>query len=111
MKVNEPEGDLPVQRTLDFNPIEMTDEERARSRRQIDSWTIEEEMEEFQKLPCETVAEFLAAREIHLMQLEAFGVDFKREPKISEAWQRVNGQGRAPPQSRQLTLPFDVPSP
>ena len=94
----------PEQRTLDFNPTEYTPEERARMRRIIDQWTIEEEMEEFQKLPCETVAEFLAAREIHLMQLEAFGVDFKREPKPSEAWKIVNGQGRAPPQPRPIDL-------
>lgn len=101
----------PVQRTLDFNPIEMTDEERERSRRRIEKWTIEEEMEEFQKLPCETVAEFLAARDAHQSQLEAFGPEFKREPKISEAWKIVNGQGRAPPQPRQLILPFDGPKP
>ena len=76
-------------------------------RRIIDQWTIEEEMDEFQKLPCETVAEYLAAREAHRSQLEAFGPEFKREPKISEAWRIVNGQGRAPPQPRQLSLPFD----
>lgn len=99
------------QKTLDFNPIEMTEEERARSRRQIEKWTIEEEMEEFQKLPCETVAEYLAARDLHLSQLEAFGPEFKREPKASEAWQIVNGQGRAPPQPRQLTLNFEGPKP
>ena len=97
----------PVQRTLDFNPIEMTDEERARSRRQIDQWTIEEEMDEFKKLPFETVAEYLAAREIHLMSLEAFGPNFKREPKASEAWQIVHGESRALPQPRQLVLKFD----
>ena len=101
----------PVQRTLDFNPTEYTPEERARMRRIIDQWTIEEEMDEFRKLPCETVAEYLAARVAHQSQLEAFGPEFKREPKISEAWKIVNGQGRAPPQPRQLTLPFDGPKP
>ena len=101
----------PAQRTLDFNPTQYTPEERARMRRIIDQWTIEEEMDEFQKLPCETVAEYLAAREAHRSQLEAFGPEFKREPKISEAWQRVNGKSRAPPQPRQLSLPFDGPKP
>ena len=66
-------------------------------------------MEDFRKLPCETMAEYLAAREAHRSQLEAFGPEFKREPKISEAWQIVNGQGRALPSQRQLTLPFDGP--
>ena len=80
-------------------------------RRIIDQWTIEEEMEDFKKLPCETVAEYLAAREAHRSQLEAFGLDFKREPKPSEAWQIVNGQVRAPPQPRQLALPFDMTKP
>ena len=101
----------PDQRTLDFNPTEFTPEEKARLAREIAKWTIEEEMEEFQKLPCETVAEFLAARELHLIGLEAFGTNFKREPKPSEAWQIVNGQGRAPPQPRQLVLPFAEPKP
>lgn len=101
----------PAQRTLDFNPTELTEEERARLRRNIDRWTIEEEREEFHQLPGETVAEFLAARDLYLSSLEAFGPNFKREHKPSEAWQIVHGEGRAPPQSRQLQLPFDGPKP
>ena len=97
----------PRQYTLDFNPTEFTDEERARMRRIVDGWTIEEEMEDFTKLPCETVAEFLAAREAHRSQLEAFGPQFQREPKISEAWQMVNRQGHTPPPAHQLSLNFD----
>ena len=103
-----------IQWTLDFNPTEYTPEERARMRRIIDQWTIEEEMEDFKRLPFETLSEFLHEREIHLMQLEAFGPDFKREPKISEAWKLLNNGGRAPPapdQPRQLTLPFEGPKP
>lgn len=105
----------PQQKTLDFNPIEFSSTERARFLRQIDRWTIEEQMDEFQKLPCETLAEYMEARDLHLSQLEAFGPDFKREPKISEAWLMLNGQhperGRVPPMVasiNQLTLPFDT---
>ena len=101
----------PEQRTLDFNPIEFTPEEKARRAREIASWTIKEEMEEFQKLPCETVAEFMAARELHLIGLEAFGPNFKREPKPSEAWQMIIGKGRAHQQPRQLKLPLDGMNP
>lgn len=107
----------PQQKTLDFNPIEFSPEERARFRRQIDRWTIEEQMDEFQKLPCETLAEYMEARDAHLSQLEAFGPDFKSEPKVSEAWLMLNGQhperGRAPPMIApiiQLTLTFDPPA-
>lgn len=80
----------PDQGTLDFNSTEYTPEERARMRRIIDQWTIEEEMDEFHQLLGETVAEYLAAREAHRSQLEAFGPEFKREPKPSEAWQIVH---------------------
>ncbi len=99
--------DTPRQYRLDFNPAELTPEEKARFQRYADKWTIEEEMEDFKKLPFETLAEFMNEREIHLRQLEAFGPEFKREPKPSEAWQIVNGQVRAPPSPRQMVLKFE----
>ena len=100
----------PNQRSLDFNPIEATPEERERLRAIALEWMLEEAAEEFQPLPGETCAEFWEARRQHLQDLETFGPLFPQEP--SEAWKMVQGlrQGRAPPPKppRQLTLPLDL---
>ena len=103
----------PDQRTLDFNPIEMTPAERERSRRQSAQWTREEAEEDFHQLPGESLREFFKAREAYLDSLDTFGPLFPKEQKVSEAWQMVQGQGRAPPAQspRQLTLPFDTLKP
>lgn len=98
------------QRSLDFNPIEATPEEQERLRSIAVEWMLEEAAEEFHQLPGETAAEFWAARQQHLQDLETFGPLFPREP--SEAWKMVQGlrqgQGRAPPlKARQLTLLLD----
>lgn len=106
----------PQQKTLDFNPIEFSSAERARFLREVAAWSREEEIEDFQQLPGETLREFFAARELHLMSFDTFGPNFSRAPKTSEAWLMLNGQhpekGRAPPTiaSVQLTLPFDAPA-
>ena len=96
-----------TQRTLDFNPTELTDAERARLRRSIDAWTLEEEAEDFQQLPCETVAEFLAARDMYLSSVSAFGPMFPKPIKTCEAWQIMHSERTAAPQPQQLALPFD----
>lgn len=76
-------------------------------RRIINQWTLEEEAEDFQKLPCETVAEFLAARDAHLSSVAAFGPMFSKPPKECEAWKIMHGQRAATPQPQQLALPFE----
>ena len=110
-----PVSDFPVsdpdQRSLDFNPIEATPEEQERLRAIALRWRLEEAAEEFHQLPGETSAEFWAARQQHLQDLETFGLLFPPEP--SEAWRMVQGlrreQGRAPPSKPplQLSLPWD----
>lgn len=100
----------PAQRTLDFDPIEATPEEKARLHREIAKWTREEAAEEFRPLPGESLSEFFAARERYLQSLDTFGPLFPRQP--GAAWQIVQGRGRARPcrQPHQLTLPFDDPT-
>lgn len=96
----------PDQQRLDFNPIEATPEEREKMRRLALQWTLEEEAEDFKRLPGETLEEFFAARDAHLSAIELFGVAMPREP--CEAWKMINGQSRPPPrQPRQLPLPFE----
>ena len=101
-------SDQPDQQRLNFNPIEATQEEREKMRRLSLQWTLEEEEEDFQRLPFETLEEFSAARDAHLQTIEAFGV-IQRPPSI--AWEMMNGQRPPRRQPRQLPLPFDKPTP
>ena len=97
-------SDNPDQRSLDFNTIEATPEQREIFRRLALQWTLEEEEEDFKRLPGETLEEFWAARDAHLRTIEAFGVT---EKPPSVAWEMMNGQRPPPRQPRQLPLPFD----
>ena len=91
------------QQRFDFNPIEVTPEQREFIRRLSLQWTLEEEEEDFQRLPFETLEEFIAARDAHLRTIEAFG-PIQRPPSV--AWEMMNGQRPPRRQPRQLTLPF-----
>jgi hypothetical protein len=95
---------------LNFNPIELTPQERDRLRRALAFEAEQEALEEFQQLPGETMSEFYAARDLYLQSLEIFGQPFPR--RACQAWQMV--QGAASPQETpptrhplQLTLPFN----
>ena len=82
----------PAQKVIDFNPLEMTEEERKRSKRIIDGWTREEAAQDYEQLPGETQAEFSRARDAYLDSVEALGPTFPKETKISEAWRILHGQ-------------------
>ena len=85
-----------TQRTLDFNPIELTDRERARLRRDIDAWTREEQTEDFEQLPGESLSDFFRARDAYLSSLDAFGPTFPRLSKASEAARIMRGERKVP---------------
>jgi hypothetical protein len=95
------------QRLLNFNPIELTPQESERLRRALAFEAEQEALEEFERLPGETWAEYFAARDLYLQSLETFGVPFPRPP--CGAWQMVQGKGGQPPAKPavQLTLRFD----
>ena len=71
-------------------------------------WTLEEEEEDFKRLPFETLEEFWAARDAHLRTIEAFG-PIQRPPSV--AWEMMHGQRRPRRPPRQLKLPFEEPKP
>ena len=97
-------GHGPDQQRLDFNPIEATPEERERIKRVVDEWTREEAEEDFQRLPGETLEEYLRERDLYVRSVVAFGEGMPREPSV--AWLMVQGKCRPPPTPRQLKLPY-----
>ena len=76
----------------------------------MDEWTCEEAEEDFQRLPVETLEEFLRERDLYVRSVVAFGEGMPKEPSL--AWQMVQGKCRIPPsQPRQLKLPLDLLNP